>query len=240
MTFNHVKLSELNYELNSVTTEKGRVYKTPEGNFYPSITTVLSYSADKSFLDNWRNRVGIEEANKITKKSSDRGTKLHEVCEKYLLNELNDFKIRMMMPDIKDFFLQLRPHIDQNVGDVYGLELPLYSDSLRMAGRTDCVAYWNGKLSIVDYKNSIKQKNEDWITNYFLQCSAYAVMFEERTGQKIEQIVVAIANEEGKPQIFVRQKSKYLEELQSYIERYWKNEENSSIITSISSNGSFG
>lgn len=238
MKFNHVKLSELEYELKSVTTEKGRVYKTPGGKFYPSITTVLSYSSDKSFLEEWRNRVGEQEAYKITKKSSDRGTKLHDVCEKYLLNELNDFKIRMMMPDIKDFFLQLRPHIDKNIGDVYGLELPLYSDSLKLAGRTDCIAEWDGKLSVVDYKNSIKEKKEEWITGYFLQCSAYAVMFEERTGRKIEQIVVAIANEEGKPQIFIKQKDKYLEELQSYIERFWKNEENSSAIASIASNSS--
>jgi genome maintenance exonuclease 1 len=236
MAFNHVKLSELDYELKSVTTENGRVYKTPEGNFYPSITTVLSFSSDKSFLEQWRNRIGEAEANRITKKSSDRGTKLHDICEKYLLNELNDFKIRMMMPDIKDFFLQLKPFIDKHVGDVYGLELPLYSDSLKLAGRTDCIAEWDGELSVIDYKNSIKQKNEEWITGYFLQGSAYAVMFEERTGKEIRQIVVAIANEEGKPQIFIKQKDKYLEELQSYLERFWKNEENSNAIASITGN----
>jgi genome maintenance exonuclease 1 len=236
MVFNHVKLSELEYQLESVTTETGRVYKTPEGNLYPSITTVLSFSSDKSFLEQWRKRIGEAEANRITKKSSDRGTKLHDVCEKYLLNELNDFKIRMMMPDIKDFFLQLKPFIDKHVGDVYGLELPLYSDSLKLAGRTDCIAEWDGELSVIDYKNSIKEKNEEWITGYFLQCSAYAVMFEERTGREIKKIVVAIANEEGKPQIFIKQKDKYLEELQSYIERFWKNEENSNAIAVIAGN----
>jgi len=161
------------------------------------------------------------------------------MCEKYLLNELTDFKIRMMMPDIKDFFMQLRPHIDQNVGDVFGLELPLYSDVLKLAGRTDCVALWNDKVSIIDYKNSRKEKKEEWIQNYFVQCTAYAVMFEERTGIPVEQIVVAIANEEGTPQIFIREKSKYLEELQSYIERYWTNEKISSTVTAISSNGNW-
>ncbi len=142
-----------------------------------------------------------------------------------------------MMPDIKDFFMQLRPHIDRNIGDVFGLELPLYSDVLKLAGRTDCVASWNNKVSIIDYKNSRKEKKEEWIQNYFVQCTAYAVMFEERTGVPIEQIVVAIANEEGTPQIFIREKSKYMEELQSYIERYWTNEKASSTITAISSNG---
>jgi len=126
------------------------------------------------------------------------------------------------MPDIKDFFLQLRPYIDQNIGNVYGLGQALYSDRLRMAGRTDCIAEWDGKLSIVDYKNSIKEKKEDWIQNYFIQCTAYAEMFEDRTGLPIEQIVVAIANEEGTPQIFIREKSKYVGELNRYIENYWK------------------
>jgi len=222
MSFNFVKLPELDFDLGSVTEDGSRKYTTPEGKVYPSVTTILSHSTDKSFLVKWRKKVGEEEANKIVKKSSGRGTKLHSVCEKYLLNELNDMKIRMMMPDIKDFFLQLRPHIDKNVGNVYGLEQALYSDRLRMAGRTDCIAEWDGKLSIVDYKNSIKEKKEDWIQNYFIQCTAYAEMFEDRTGLPIEQIVVAIANEEGTPQIFIREKSKYVGELNRYIENYWK------------------
>jgi genome maintenance exonuclease 1 len=222
MSFNFVQLPELDFDLGSVTEDGSRKYTTPEGKSYPSVTTIWSHSTDKSFLVKWRKKVGEEEANKIVKKSSGRGTKLHSVCEKYLLNELNDMKIRMMMPDIKDFFLQLRPHIDKNVGNVYGLEQALYSDRLRMAGRTDCIAEWDGKLSIVDYKNSIKEKREDWIQNYFIQCTAYAEMFEDRTGLPIEQIVVAIANEEGTPQIFIREKSKYVGELNRYIENYWK------------------
>lgn len=222
MNFNFVKLPELDYDLKSVTIEGSRKYTTPEGKIYPSVTTILSHSTDKSYLIEWRKRVGEEQANRIVKKSSGRGTKLHSICEKYLLNELDDMKIRMLMPDIKDFFLQLRPHIDENIGNVYGLEQALYSDRLRMAGRTDCIAEWNGKLSIVDYKNSIKEKKESSIQNYFIQCTAYAEMFEERTKLPIEQIVVTIANEEGIPQIFVREKSKYITDLNTYIGNYWK------------------
>ena len=221
MHFNFVKLPGLDFDLQSVTLEGSRKYTTPEGKIYPSVTTILSHSTDKTFLFEWIKRVGEEEANRIVKKSSGRGTKLHSICEKYLLNELNDMKIRMMMPDIKDFFLQLRPHIDKNIGNVYGLEQALYSDRLRMAGRTDCIAEWNGKLSIVDYKNSIKEKREDRIQNYFIQCTAYAEMFEERTELPIEQIVVALANEEGTPQIFIREKSKYIADLHNYIGNYW-------------------
>jgi CRISPR/Cas system-associated exonuclease Cas4 (RecB family) len=219
-TFNYVELPELQFELKQINTESGRRYSTPNGNSYPSITTVLSHSTDKTFLIEWRKRVGDDEANRIVKKSSSRGTKLHQICEKYLLNELNEFKIKTLMPDIKDFFLQLKPHIDENVGNVYGLEQPLYSDRLRIAGTTDCIAEWSGKLSIIDYKNSRKIKDENHIQNYFIQATAYSEMFGDMTGRPIEQIVIAIANEDGKPQIFKREKHKYVSDLNSMIERY--------------------
>lgn len=218
--FNHIKLPELDFDLEAKTTDSGRKYFTPEGNSYPSITTVLSAFTDKKFLVEWRKRIGEEEANKITKKSSTRGTKLHSICEKYLLNEMNEMKIKTLMPDIKDFFLQLKPYIDENVDNVYGTEQALYSDVLKIAGRTDCIAEWNGKISIIDYKNSIRMKEEKNIQNYFIQCTAYAQMFKFLTKKPIEQIVVAIANEEGKPQIFVRETTKYLHILNKMTEDY--------------------
>jgi len=218
--FNHVKLPELAFDLVAKTTDTGRRYFTPEGKAYPSVTTILSDSTDKSFLIEWRKRIGEAEANKITKKSSTRGTKLHSICEKYLLNEMNEMKIRTLMPDIKDFFLQLKPHIDENVDNVYGTEQALYCDVLKIAGRTDCIAEWNGKLSIIDYKNSIRLKEEKNIQNYFLQCSAYAQMFEYLTKIPIEQIVVAIANEEGEPQIFIKETGLYVDTLKQLIQKY--------------------
>jgi genome maintenance exonuclease 1 len=224
MTFEHVKLDSLKFDLEAVTTENGRRYTTPDGKVYPSITTVLGFNKDKTKLFEWRKRVGEEEANKIVKKSAGRGTKLHAVCETYLLNELSHMKMNMMMPDVKDFFFQLKPFIDSNVGKVYGLEQALYSHSLKIAGRTDCIAEWDGKISIIDYKNSIKEKKEEYIQDYFIQCTAYAVMFEEVTGLPVEQIVVAIANEEGKPQIFIREKSKYITKLNQYVGKYWVHE----------------
>lgn len=220
--FNKIKLPELDFDLVSETLPTGRTYTTPTGEKYPSVTTVLGATKDDSFLIEWRKRVGEEEARKITKKSADRGTKLHAVCEKYLLNELTDFKIKTMMPDIKDFFLQLRPYIDKNVGDVYGTEQALYSHELRMAGRTDCIAEWNGKLSIVDYKNSRREKTEEMIEGYFIQCTTYAIMFEEITKKPIDQIVVLIASEEGKPQVFVKEKYKYIDILHQKIDQYWE------------------
>ena len=224
MPFEHVKLSELDFDLKSVTTDSGRRYSTPDGKVYPSITTVLSHSTDKTHIFEWRKRIGAEAANKITAKSSSRGTKLHTICENYVLNELSDMKIQMMMPDIKDFFMQLKPLMDQHMGKVYGTEQALFSHRLRLAGRTDCIAEWDGKLSIIDYKNSIREKSESGILNYFIQGTGYAEMFEDRTGMPVEQVVVLIANEEGKPQMFVKEKNNYLQNLHQYIDNYWKSQ----------------
>jgi len=220
MNFNHVKLSELDFDLKATTTEDGRRYLTPNGNSYPSVTTVLSSYNKKAILE-WRQRVGEEKANEISRKASTRGTKLHSVCEKYLLNELSDIKIQTMMPDTKELFLQIMPEINKNVGDVYAIEQSLYSNRLRMAGRVDCIAEWNGQLSVIDFKTSTREKDEDKILNYFMQCAAYAEMFEEITGKPINQLVVAITVAEGFNQIFVREKDKYLVPLNDYIERYW-------------------
>ena len=215
-TFNHVKLSELDFELESETTETGRTYKTPGGKSYPSITTVLS-NYNKKAIYEWRQRVGEEEANRVSRAASGRGTKLHNAVEKYLLNEMSDLKYSSMMPDTKELFLQLKSHIDENVGRVFGIEQALFSHRLKIAGRCDCIAEWNNQLSIIDYKTASREKSEDGILNYFMQCTAYAEMFEERTGLPVNQIVVAIAVEDSQPQIFVREKHKYVDALMKYI-----------------------
>jgi hypothetical protein len=217
--FNHVKLSELDFELESETTEKGRVYKVPGGELYPSITTVLS-SFNKKAIMEWRQRVGEEVANEISRKASGRGTKLHNTVEKYLLNEMSDMKIQTMMPDIKEMFFDMRKIIDENIGDIYGIETPLYSRKLKLAGRCDCIAEWNGELAIVDWKTASRTKDKDHIQNYFMQASAYAVMFEELTGKAIDTIVVAIAVQSELPQVFVEDKQKYLANLQNYVDKY--------------------
>ena len=221
MNFNHVKLDALNFELESVTTETGRTYKTPSGNTYPSITTVLS-SYNKQAIYEWRQRVGEEEANRISRKASNRGTKLHNTVEKYLLNEMSPLQMHTMMPDTKEFFLKLKPFLDTHVNNIYGIEQPLFSDRLRLAGRCDCIGEWDGKISIIDWKTANYSKEKEQIANYFMQASAYAEMFGERTGIEINQIVIVIAVENQQPQIFMEEKSKYLTELNNYIGKYWK------------------
>jgi genome maintenance exonuclease 1 len=219
MNFRHVKLSELDFELESTTTEKGRVYRVPGGELYPSITTVLS-AYNKQAIMEWRQRVGEEKANEISRKAAGRGTKLHNTVEKYLLNEMTDMKLQTMMPDIKEMFFDMRKIIDENIGDIYGIEQPLYSHKLKLAGRCDCIAEWNGELAIVDWKTASRTKDKDHIQNYFMQATAYAEMFEERTGKAIDTIVVAISVQSESPQLFVEKKSKYLLPLNEYNERY--------------------
>lgn len=218
--FEHAKPKELDFELLSETLETGRTYTTPEGKKYPSITTVLSEYSKQGILE-WRERVGEKEANKISGMASRRGEALHLACEQYLKNELNNFQMQKLMPHIKQLFLQLRPVLNENITKVICLEQPLYSDQLKIAGRVDGIVEWNGTLSIIDYKTSSKLKEKHYIQNYFMQCSGYCQMFEEITGQSINQIIVAIAVEqENKPQIFIENKNDYLNSLKEYVRKY--------------------
>ena len=220
MNFHFANLPELDFDLSTETTTSGRRYITPNGEAYPSVTTVLSEYSKKAIME-WRNRVGEEQANKISNQASSRGTRLHTLCEKYLLNELSPLKLQSEMPDAKELFYKIKPQLDKNIGTIYSLEQALYSDKLRLAGRVDCIAEWNGELSVVDFKTATKEKKEDWIENYFMQCAAYAVMFEERTGTPINQIVIAIAVANGDSQIFVKQKDDYLRGLNYFIYEYY-------------------
>ena len=217
--FEHVKLPQLQFDLKAETTDSGRLYTTPEGNRYKSITTVLSHY-NKQGIYEWRQAVGEEYANKVSRRAADRGTKVHKICEDYLNNEVPELKMQLMMPDLKELFFKIKPFIDENIGKVYTQEQALYSDKYRIAGRVDLIAEWNGKLSVVDYKTSTKQKDEENIQNYFMQCTAYALMFAERTGIWIDDIVVLIATEEGPAQVFERQIHDYRQPLIEMIDKY--------------------
>jgi len=193
-------------ELPTVTEDGKRFYKTPDGILYPSVTTITSQMGKDSILA-WRKRVGEVEANKISTQASSRGTRMHGICEDYLCNK--QFK-SSIMPDAMAMFKSIQPILDECIDDVHAIEAPLYSHHLRVAGRVDCVAKYNGKLSIIDWKTSSKQKDEKWILNYFMQCSAYAVMFEERTSIPVSQLVVIIAVAGDNPQVFVKKRNDYI------------------------------
>jgi hypothetical protein len=221
--FNHTPV-ELT-EMNAVTTESGRKYRTPEGVDLPSITTVLSLLS-RDGIAAWRKKVGEEEANRISHRASTRGTKVHEIIEKYVDNDPNYRD--GYTPDIIASFQDVKPILDNNIGDVFAQEAPLYSNHLGVAGRVDCVAMYNGKPSIIDYKTSRKPKQVKWITNYFMQEAAYAIMWEERTGMPIVQLVTIISVDNNEPQVFIEHRDNWIRPLQDVIKQY-KDEQESSL-----------
>lgn len=221
--FEHVEV-ELK-EMDTENTESGRVYKTPEGIDLPSITTVLSILS-RAGIAAWRARVGEEEANRISRIASTRGTKVHEIIEKYINNDEN-FKDGYT-PDIHNSFFDLKPILDDRIGRVFAQEAPLYSNHLGVAGRVDCVAEFDGKRSIIDFKTSMKPKKLDWIKNYFMQESAYAIMWEERTGQPITQLVTIISVDDHEPQVFIEHRDNWVRPLRDTIKQY--EEENSTAL----------
>jgi ATP-dependent exoDNAse (exonuclease V) beta subunit len=184
-----------------------RYYVTPAGECYRSVTTILS-QLNKDDIQKWRDRVGEQEANKISSSASRRGTKLHLMMEDYVGN-VEDFALNKM-PTTISLFLDIQPFVDSNLEEVYGIEYPLYSDRLRSAGTSDLICQYAGKPTVLDYKTSSKRKKEEWIENYFIQSTAYALMVKERYDLDIEQIVIMIAVEGDKPQVFVKDPSDYV------------------------------
>ena len=217
MNFLHEPV-DLGYDdLIAVTKDSGRVYTDPNNNTYPSITTVLSILSEDA-IKAWRARVGEEEANRISKTASNRGTAVHDLLERYVNNE-SDFD-KEVDSHIMQSFYDVKPVLDKCLTKVYAQEAGLYSERLGVAGRVDCVGEWNGIDSIIDYKTSKKLKKKEWIDSYFMQSTAYAIMWEERTGIPINQIVVVIAVDNEEPQIFIEKRENWTEKLIQTIAEY--------------------
>tara|TARA_Y100000004_G_scaffold22165_1_gene22550 strand:- start:1345 stop:2019 length:675 start_codon:yes stop_codon:yes gene_type:complete len=188
------------------TQPSGRTYIDPDGNRYPSITTVLSILNEEAIAA-WRKRVGDDEANKIGHRAASRGTQVHNIIEKYLLNEdITDF-----LPHVRQSLGNLRPILDRSIGRIFGLEAPLYSRYLGLAGRVDCVAEWEGVPSIIDFKTSRRPKKHDKIPNYFAQMAGYAVMWEERTGMPITNTVIVMDVDDHEPIIFREHRDNHIQ-----------------------------
>ena len=216
--FEHVGV-DLGYkDLEATTTESGRVYLTPSGKKYPSITTVLGHFGKHKIME-WRKAVGEEEANKVAARAAGRGTALHTLCERYIDN--TDPFDEKTMPHVKAMFNSVKSIIDSRVGKVYVQEVPLYSDHLRLAGRVDLIAEFDGILSIIDFKTSSRVKTAEDIKDYFEQESAYAIMFEERTGIPIVNLVTIMAVENAKePLVFKEHRDNHAADLVRKIRLY--------------------
>ena len=221
-TFNHVDLSKFNPKLTlpDVTTQTiqgKRFYVTPEGNKYPSITTVLSGKGNEG-ITKWRESVGNDVANQIMRSAAKRGTAVHQLVEDYLNND--ELSKQDVLPVA--LFTLLKPELDK-INNIVMQEGGLYSDNWGVAGRVDCIAEYEGKLSVIDFKTSTKEKKEEWIENYFIQGSAYCEMYEERFSGKIDQVVILIVTEDGGVQVFKKDKKPFLPLLKEAIGEFNKN-----------------
>lgn len=206
MEFTHETI-DLGYkDLVADTRKSGRTYHTPDGRTFPSITTVLGILSEAGIAA-WRKRVGEEEANRVGGRASARGTLVHSIVEKYLLNE----NTKDYLPHIRQSLENLRPILDSRIGTIYGLEVPLYSSYLGVAGRCDCVAEFDGVPSIVDFKTSKRVKKKEHISNYFAQMAGYAVMWEERTGMPITNTVIIMDVDDNEPLVFKEHRDNHIE-----------------------------
>ena len=209
--FNH-NLYECNVVLKEIQKNNQRFYQTPDGDF-PSVTTVVGFGKQQFFAE-WRKK-NPEESKRVT----SRGTKFHGIIENYIRNESIDYD--NMFSNFKALFNLIKPELD-NIDNIIAIETPLWSKTLGLAGRTDCIAEYKGKLSIIDFKASTKEKRKQDIENYFLQATAYALMFQERTGKVIDNFAILIACEDGLFQVFEDKPIKYVKKLKKAIIDYRK------------------
>ncbi|OUU18670.1 MAG: hypothetical protein CBC05_01605, partial [Crocinitomicaceae bacterium TMED45] len=176
-------------------------------------------------LQEWRNRVGNDVANHIMRSAASRGTAVHHMCEDFLNNVEVTKEGRDFLPWC--LFSQLKPTLEKSINNIFAQECGLWSEKYRLAGRVDCIAEWNGVPSIIDFKTSRSERKDEYNFEYYMQASAYAEMFEERTGIEINQIVILVVTEDGLVQEFVREKHDYLEPLIETIDMFteqWEKE----------------
>ena len=196
-------------------TGKYRFYNI-NGTNYPSVTSVLGVRK-KIELQQWRDRIGDDVANWEMGRAARRGTATHNLIENYIKNE--PLTEKSVLP--LGLFKIMKPYIDQ-IQNIHCLETVLYSNKYKLAGQVDCIAEYNGKLSVIDFKTANKERKEEWIDNYFLQCTAYGLMYEELFKKEIDQIVVIIGGEDGSIVSYVKEKKDYISKLEEVVEDFYK------------------
>ena len=207
-------------EVEAVNQDGVRYYPIPGADkYYPSVTSITSFQNAK-FFASWRKRIGEDEANRITARATQRGTAFHSITEDYIKGELNLDRYLENNPLSVRMFQSAKDTFDR-IDNIHCLETFLYSHYLGLAGRVDCIAEFDNELAVIDFKTSTKQKQENYIEHYFVQETAYAAMFLERSGIEVNKIVTLIATEEGSIQVFQKYNlDDYLQLLKSYIEEF--------------------
>lgn len=194
-----------------------RYYRTNSGKKYLSVTSLLKL-LNKDAIAKWRKRVGEKEANRRTKHGSTRGTFVHKMAEKYLLGD-DDYE-EGRSPFVIDVFRSIKPVIDKNVNIIHNTEFGLYSDRLKLAGTADLLVTWNKALTLLDFKTSDKPKKEEWIKNYFWQCTIYCLCIYERIGLIVPNIALVIGVENELPQVFVKKAADYVDPVLTFIKAH--------------------
>lgn len=210
--------------IEQINLEGMRLYNTPTGARYPSMSSVTKLLSEDA-IEQWRRRVGPDEAAKVGARASRRGTAVHKLAEHYVLGETELFTtaFRKSMPDARANWIGLKETLDANLSEIRASECQLYSNELRLAGTTDCIGVYQNKLSVIDFKTSGKLKNEEWIEGYFVQCDGYGQMWKEQTGETPENIVIIIATDEAhEPQVFVKPFGLYLPRLKKLRLEFFK------------------
>jgi len=217
LKFDHNSEAPVLEKLTRASVDGKRIYQTPSGKGFPSVTTVLGILG-KEEIQKWRDRVGHVEANKISTQAATRGTAVHKLCEDYIDND-PDFS-KKHMPSNVHMFNTMKPILDASINNVWYQECFLYSNELETAGQVDCIGEWNGELAVIDFKTSRRPKKEEWILNYYMQVSFYAKAFEEMTGHKVNKGVIFIGVDGSEPQVFEFNPDDYVEHFKAVRETY--------------------
>ena len=217
MTFEHLPPEELP-QIKQTNVNGKRHYETPSGTFI-SITTLLSSQTPQGILE-WRKSVGEDVANYVMRAAASRGNSVHDMIESYLYNKpmgnlTTDYGVLAA-----GLFNLMVPILDR-IDNIRILEQGVYSERLGIAGRADCIAEFDGKLSTIDFKTASKQRDEI-NENYLIQATFYSLAWEELTGQKIDQIAIITGTEDGHASVKVDTPTKYVKRLEAIVEEYKK------------------
>jgi genome maintenance exonuclease 1 len=215
-SYNHIPINFQQAKL--IEKDNAHYYETPSGEIFPSITTILQKTMSiekKESLQNWKDKEVAAEY--ITSEAATIGTETHKLIENYINDVRQTDEVRLLTVA---HFNNLIPFL-QKIDDVHGTELRLYSDTMKLAGTSDCIAKYDGELSIIDYKTKRSNQKEEWMTDHFIQGTAYAEMFKELTGIEVKQIVILVSSEKNSRMEFVKNTKDYKDLLTQRLNQYY-------------------
>ena len=215
-SYNHIPINFQQSKL--IEKDNAHYYETPSGEIFPSITTILQKTMSiekKESLQNWKDKEVAAEY--ITSEAATIGTETHKLIENYINDVRQTDEVRLLTVA---HFNNLIPFL-QKIDDVHGTELRLYSNTMKLAGTSDCIAKYDGELSIIDYKTKRSNQKEEWMTDHFIQGTAYAEMFKELTGIEVKQIVILVSSEKNSRMEFVKNTKDYKDLLTQRLNQYY-------------------